>query len=120
VTVLLTLLINLVGVALACLAVRYAMPVLVQAGQRALLRMMLALVAAFLLPELIYTRAVRRSGGRVHRAAYDYGVVVAVGACWARDGLGFVSARLARACAAVHPLIVGVGTAALLLYLAAR
>jgi hypothetical protein len=105
-------------IVLTCAAVRYALPAVLQSGGWAVQQAVLGLAAMLLLPECLYTRAVRRLGGQVHRAAHDYGAVVACGACWAADSLSALGDGVSRACTAIHPAFIGIATAGILVYAA--
>jgi hypothetical protein len=112
------LVINASVVVLTCAIVRYAMPPLVNSGRWAAQQVVLGLAVLLLLPECLYTRAVRSLGGRVHRGAHDYGAAVACGACWVADSLSALGDGVAKACTAIHPVFIGIATAGVLVYAA--
>ena len=105
-------------VVLTCAVVRYALPALVRSGRWAAQQAVLGVALMLLLPECLYTRAVRRLRGRVHWAAYNYGAGVAGGTCWAADSLAALGEGVARACTAIHPVFVGIAAAGILVYAA--
>ncbi|WP_328612529.1 hypothetical protein OHS18_24450 [Amycolatopsis sp. NBC_00355] len=99
-------------VALACLIVRFAVPVALKTLIEPA-RDVVTLVAALLvLPEYWVSCARRRAGGAPPHFAYLYGDGVTRLAWLGDRGVVLVLRSLARAASTVHPLVVGLAAAA--------
>ncbi|WIX99564.1 hypothetical protein QRX60_36745 [Amycolatopsis mongoliensis] len=94
-------------VVVACLAVRFALPVVLRTLVEPV-RETISLVAAVLvLPEFWISRTRRRDGGTPSPFAYAYGDGIARLACVGDRSVVLVLRSLARAAVAVHPIVVG-------------
>lgn len=97
-------------VVVACLVVRFAVPVVLRTLVEPV-REAISLVAAVLvLPEYWVSRTRRREGGTPSPFAYAYGDGVARLACVGDRSVVLVLRSLARAAVAVHPIVVGLLT----------
>lgn len=99
-------------VALACLLVRFVVPVVLKALIEPVREIVGVLAALLVLPEFWISTARRREGGAPPHLAYVYGNGVGRLAYLGYRGVGTVLRSLARAATTVHPLVVGIVAAA--------
>ncbi|MEV4145433.1 hypothetical protein AB0J40_17305 [Amycolatopsis sp. NPDC049691] len=101
-----------VVVAMACLVVRFVVPVALRTLVEPARDVVTLLAALLVLPEYWVSRAHRRAGGTPPHLAYLYGHGVTRLAWLGDRGVVLTLRSLARAAVAVHPLVVGLVAAA--------
>jgi hypothetical protein len=94
-------------VAVACLVVRFVVPVALRTLIEPARDAVTLLAALLVLPEYWVSRARRRAGGTPPHLAYVYGDGVTRLAWLGDRGVVLVLRSLARAAVTIHPLVVG-------------
>jgi len=102
----------IVVIGLACVAMRFVVPVALRALIEPLREVVGVLAALLVLPEFWISTARRRDGGTPPYLAYVYGNGVGRLATLGHQGVGTALRSLARAATTVHPLVVGIIAAA--------
>ncbi|WP_410572833.1 hypothetical protein [Amycolatopsis sp. cmx-4-61] len=106
-------------VAVACLVVRFVVPIMLRTLIEPARDVVTLLAAVLVLPEYWLSQARRRAGGAPPHFAYVYGNGVTRLAWLGDRGVVLVLRSLARVAVSVHPLAVGLAAAAWKLVVAA-